>query len=209
MISDVHMTLSTRKLGTEPGAAILSVGIVKFVPAALLHGIEEWRGRLRTLKVNVCLDSCLKAGLVISAPTLKRWMLDTDEALKDAFASEGGETSLLEACGRIKSFILSSHDGVRIWSHGPSLDAPILGAAMKSVGHTLPWDHADVRDTGTILELAGIPHPGPHYSPVKDCIEQAVKLSEAMIMLQSLTGGCNKYGRSSTTLPPEGTGAAA
>lgn len=75
-------------------------------------------------------------------------------------------------------------DDIRLWSHGPAFDPPILAAAYKAVGLPVPWHYRAPRDTRTCFDMAGIDdhsawlkqHPGPmgipHHS-LDDSICQA------------------------------------
>lgn len=73
---------------------------------------------------------------------------------------------------------------LRLWSHGPAFDPPILAAAYEAVGLPVPWHYRAPRDTRTAFDMAGIvdhsawlaQHPGPlgieHHS-LDDSICQA------------------------------------
>lgn len=73
---------------------------------------------------------------------------------------------------------------VRLWSHGPAFDPPILAAAYEAVGLPVPWHYRAPRDTRTAFDMAGIvdhsawlaEHPGPlgiSHHALDDAICQA------------------------------------
>lgn len=47
-------------------------------------------------------------------------------------------------------------DTIRLWSHGPAFDTPILEAAYHAVGLPVPWHYRAPRDTRTCFDMAGI-----------------------------------------------------
>lgn len=86
-----------------------------------------------------------------------------------------------------------THDGwrpspsIRLWSHGPAFDPPILAAAFKAAGMILPWHYRAPRDTRTAFDIAGINddgdgsyrtfmsafNTGTHHHALDDAIAQA------------------------------------
>lgn len=51
---------------------------------------------------------------------------------------------------------LHKWSGLRIWTHGPGFDPPILEAAFHAVGLPVPWFYRALRDTRTLFDTAGI-----------------------------------------------------
>jgi len=47
-------------------------------------------------------------------------------------------------------------DNIRLWSHGPAFDPPILAAAYAAVGLPVPWHYRAPRDTRTLFDVSGI-----------------------------------------------------
>ena len=45
---------------------------------------------------------------------------------------------------------------IRLWSHGPAFDPPILAEAYHAVGLPVPWHYRAPRDTRTLFDVAGI-----------------------------------------------------
>jgi hypothetical protein len=175
--------LDIETLGTVPGSAILSIGIVDFHPANLSHGLDFWLSTLSRLKVFVSLESCLDAGLVVAPKTLKWWMFQSEQARRDAFDRKDNEVSLSEACRQVREFMIGMGEGVRVWAHGAPFDPPILDAAMRAVGMESPWDFRMLRDTRTIFDLSGIKYSGTHHEPVADATAQAEQVSAAIVAL--------------------------
>lgn len=182
MLSDRQAMMDLETLGSAPGCPILSIGIVEFVPETIRQGLDAWRASLNTFKVNISLESCMAAGLTMSAQTIKWWMFQPEAARRDAFDSAADEISLLEAC-QAAAFVIDDMKDVRVWCHGAPFDVPILGAAMRAVGVKEPWNFRKVRDTRTIFEIAGIEYSGTYHEPVLDATAQAEAVSHALIKL--------------------------
>lgn len=79
------------------------------------------------------------------------------EGLRD---SRTGETEMIDA-----QIIGVDHDqftrldrwaGLRLWTHGPGFDPPILEAAFHACGLPVPWFYRAPRDTRTLFDAAGI-----------------------------------------------------
>lgn len=123
-------------LGLEPGAAILSIGAVRFDTAEL--GETFYR--------SVSLQSCQEAGLTIDADTLD-WWLGQDDAVTGILS--GGDKlgevlfDFSEFCG----------DADEIWAFSPSFDCEMLSAAYDAVDQPVPWSYRDERDARTIAAL--------------------------------------------------------
>jgi hypothetical protein len=183
MLYDRHAMLDIETLGSTPGAPILSIGIVDFHPANFAQGAEFFGRSLHSLKVHVSLESCLAAGLEISAATLKWWMFQPEQARRDAFDRADLEVPLAEACLKVNEFISGMGDDIRIWSHGAPFDPPILDAAMRAVGVKPKWNFRRLRDTRTIFDLVGIDYAGVHHEPILDCTAQAEAVSAAILTL--------------------------
>lgn len=193
----LHAMIDLETLGTAPGAAILTIAALTFRPELLTKSNGgwlwwRWEQAVSSVKVHVDLQSCLDAGLSINPGTLKWWMSQNESARRDAFSLDAKAVSIREACETIRSFLVEAHPtedgqtGCRIWAHGANFDPPILAHAMNATGVKLPWHYRAIRDTRTILELAGITHEGLAHEPVRDCTEQAMAVSRAMFLLPNV-----------------------
>lgn len=160
-------------LGLDPGAAILSIGAVRFDTAGL--GQEYYR--------NVDLKSCEAAGLEIDAGTLD-WWLSQDEEVQDVLT--GGIE--LEAVLREFSHEYYGHAD-EIWANSPSFDCDILAAAYEAVGQDTPWHYSDERCCRTLFSLPMAPEidrEGDHHNALDDAKHQARVASATLAKLDGV-----------------------
>lgn len=126
--------------------------------------------------------------------TVKWWSDQSDEA-QAAFANAVDLRDALDAFGRWLYHDVVGTDqfeeygltGIKLWSHGPAFDPPILAAAYRAVGLSVPWNYRTPRDTRTAFDMAGIPddddgsyrtwltqfNTGTYHHALDDAIAQA------------------------------------
>lgn len=125
--------------GTKPGCAILSIGAVEFG-----NGVIG-----KTFSVNVDLESCTGAGLVIDPRTFMWWLEQSDEARSLLLTRVG--VPLDEALAQLNAAF--SWKGKKVWCNGASFDFPILEAGYKAFGAEAPWDFWSLMDFRTIKNM--------------------------------------------------------
>ncbi len=153
-------------LGTEKGAAIISIGAVKFTPTEVTN--EFYR--------NVSLESCSEYGLEIDPGTLD-WWLDRDDEVQDVLS---GGVDLEDA---LRTFWMFYGDADEVWARSPSFDCEILSDALERVGIEVPWSFRDERDCRTIISALGDPEierDGEHHNAVDDARYQARRVGAAL-----------------------------
>lgn len=200
----IHVMLDLETWGTDPGCDIRSIGACVFSNDT---SPPEWP----TFYTAVDNPSCgwheqpyrywdegsgrrYKYPLTRDPRTLQWWSEQSDEA-QAAFADPIDLREALikfsEWLGSVSGMAWSMPEEsdyrigeIRLWSHGPGFDPPILAAAYKAVGLPVPWHYRALRDTRTIFDAAGIEdhsawlnaHPGPLGIPhhaLDDAICQA------------------------------------
>lgn len=132
-----HIMLDIETLGTEPGAAIVSIGAVFFDAAKYAKFGASYYERIDV-------TSCIKADLHMNAATIAWWMQQSDGAREQLFAQP--RTSLTEACTNFSAWALAAGGtqpiepkDIIVWSNGTNFDMPILKAAFKSAGVAWPF----------------------------------------------------------------------
>jgi len=183
MLSDRHVMIDVTSLGSTPGSSILGIAMIGFQPGCISCGMDIWERSLQKLHVSISLESCLAAGLSISADALKWWMLQPEAARKNVFGQSQAEISIAEGCRRAASFIERLGPDCRIWSDDVVDSISVLDAGMRKVGIQPPWSSRRIRDTRTVFEVAGIEDSWRHDEPVIDAMAQAAKLSAALVAL--------------------------
>lgn len=171
-----RVMVDIESLGTEPGAAILSVGAVTFDA----DGVDEDGG----FYAEVDLQSCEDAGLSFDADTLE-WWLGQDEEAKTVLT--GGEP-----LGDVLTVFASWFDDVdadEVWANSPTFDCRLLGAAFDAVDVAVPWEYYEERDFRTLRTLpvfvdARDEHDGVDHDALDDAIGQAKSASATLAALE-------------------------
>jgi len=161
-----RVMIDIETLGTEPGAAIIAIGAVRFDRSG--PGEEFYK--------SVSIKSCQEHGLEIDAGTLE-WWLGQDDAAREQLA--GGD-ALPEVLWQLDEFV----DGAdEVWACSPSFDCKLLASAFDAVGLTEPWMYYELRDYRTVRELpiAGeMDQDGADHDALADAKLQALVAAKAL-----------------------------
>jgi len=219
MTNIIHIMLDLETWGTEPGCDIRSIGACVFNPlTGFVHD-----GSLGTIKPfyiatdnPIVLDGSMthrgdwddaehkrKYPLTRDPRTVQWWSEQSVEA-QAAFAN------VVDLHDALLSFVtwlelvtrniandqnVQDRQYVRLWSHGPAFDPPILAAAYKAVGLPVPWYYRAPRDTRTAFDMAGVDDHsaflnrfsvGTYHHALDDAICQARAVCEAFAMVRPL-----------------------
>jgi len=162
-------------LGIEPGAAVLSIGAVRF-------GID---GLGETFYRAISLRSCDKEGLSISGNTLI-WWLNQEEVTRQVLT--GGDP-LADVLSDFSSYYGEADE---IWANSPSFDCEILNSAYEAVGQDEPWSYSEERCFRTLSTLPVAPEikeEGVQHHALDDAENQARVIVDALQNLQEHYGG--------------------
>jgi hypothetical protein len=209
-----HIMLDTETWGTAPGCDLRSIGACLFDPVTgRVAGFDDplidigaqftfhvacnnpligtySRDHLTQAQLDEIGGVYRKYNLTRDPQTVKWWNDQSDEA-KASFANPVDLAAALESfrdwLEPIQYGANAEGEDIRLWSHGPSFDPPILAAAYAACGLSVPWHYRAPRDTRTALELAGMdPHKGlepfntgTHHNALDDAICQARAVCEA------------------------------
>lgn len=146
-------------LGTEPGAAILSIGAVRFNARGL--GDQFYR--------SIDRQSCGAAGLHVDDGTLEWWTDQSEEARE---VLDGGE----ELDDVLSDFARWFDTADEIWANSPSFDCELLEAAYEAVDLVEPWEFYQERDFRTLKALPIAPEieqDGTEHDALDDAKHQA------------------------------------
>lgn len=167
-----RVMLDIETLGLNPGAAVLSIGAVRFGK----DGIGEHFYR------NVSLESCDDAGLTIDVGTLD-WWLGQDGDIQHVLT--GGD-SLSSALLDFSTFYGGADE---IWAFSPSFDCEILEAAYEAVGEAPPWSYRDERCCRTLAALpqaVDLEQDGSEHDALDDAIYQARTAGKTLLRLEEM-----------------------
>lgn len=160
-----HVMLDIETLGKTAGAAIASIGAVKFDP----HG--DWIGD--SFHIHVSLENCVRSGLVIDASTVIWWLSQPEDARAALAAGQAGAAPLITA---LDAFSAWMPEDVTPWCNGASFDFAILAKAYDIAGMPLPWQfykECDMRLLKNLNKDLRIERAGIHHSALDDAIHQA------------------------------------
>jgi hypothetical protein len=165
-----RVMIDIETLGTDPGAAIVSIGAVRFDAGTLGE----------TLFRTVDFVSCEAVGLHIDAETLDWWLHRSDKAQEQL--TDG--VTITTALNDLAVFI----DGVEeVWANSPSFDCAILEAAYEAAEMDVPWDFWQMRDFRTLKNLPVAPdidHDGIEHDALDDAKHQAHVAAAALKRMQ-------------------------
>lgn len=137
---DTMLDLET--MGNGSKAAIIAIGAVKFNT-----GNRQIFDRFYS---RVDLQSCMDAGLEISASTVM-WWLQQSEAARSEF--KGTLPSLHTALVGFTAWMKKEPTGSRVWGNGATFDNVILTNAYTALKMERPWSYKDDRCYRTIKAL--------------------------------------------------------
>lgn len=153
-------------LGLEPGAAIISLGAVRFDAGKMGEVFER----------SISLTSCQDAGLHIGADTLE-WWLDQDAAAREQLL--GGDD-----IDDVLADFAAWYDAEEVWANSPAFDCAILAEAFDRVGVDVPWEFYERRDYRTLSELPVVPEKDHDGVALDDAGHQAHVAATALKRLE-------------------------
>jgi len=174
MSKQERVMVDIETMGTERGAAIVSIGAVRFTTS----GFDE------TFHRSISLKSCQDAGLTVDAETLEWWLTQNSEAKEQLV---GGDSLRAVLHG-----FSEWYDGAdEIWANSPSFDCELLEAAYDAVGLEEPWEFWEERDVRTVKSLPIAnerEHRGVEHDALDDAVHQARVVAKTLGAIDSDTG---------------------
>ena len=171
----IHAMIDLETLSTNPEATILTVGGVKFDP---YNSVEPSQG----MYFRVDVDSQTTMGREVMQETLDWWATQPAE-ISDEALGDKDRISLDEMVKTINKWSV----GVDVfWCHGPLFDYAILQNIYKQLGHPVPWQYWQIRDSRTLFSLVprdpNEKRTGMHNA-LEDCYFQAKKVQRVYSQL--------------------------
>lgn len=155
-------------LDTQPSAAIVSIGAVRFGPGAW----EPWR----TFYLPVAFDH--RDGRSVSRGTIAWWL--TKPAEVQAALTDPAAVPLAGALAQLRTWIQDGGaDGVELWAGPATFDLAVLEHAYRSAANgwnTPPWKYNETRCYSTLRKAnEWVPRPAPKvaHNALEDARAQA------------------------------------
>ena len=158
-----HVMIDIETMGNMSHSAIVSVGAVRFDLETGEIGEKFY--------MNVDLQSCLDAGLIINADTLM-WWLNQSEAARKKIIEKGH--SLNNVLISLSAFVTKDDE---VWGNSARFDLGILSDAFNTCKMPIPWDFRKERCVRTLVSFApevkeAEPNTGVAHDALADCIFQ-------------------------------------
>ena len=166
----IHAMIDLETLSTNPDAVILTVGGVKFNP---YNQVEPAQG----MYFRVDVDSQTARGRDVMQDTIDWWSKQPEEIREEALGDKD-RISLDEMIKNINKWAV----GVAVfWWQGPWFDYAILQNLYKQLGHPVPWQYWQIRDSRTLFSL--VPRDPNEkrealHNALADCYFQAKKVQK-------------------------------
>jgi len=152
-----HVSLDLETWGTNPDAAIISIGAVIFDPNGDPATFRDWN------KFHVAIDPATtkQFNRQFDTGTLMWWMhADRRESLDQWLAMP--KVSLDEALEGFRSWVLDRGDGapqmandqVVVWGNGSTFDNVLMRESYRAMGSYAPWSFRNDRDLRTLKSFA-------------------------------------------------------
>lgn len=173
-----RVMLDLETLGTTPGAAIVSIGAVRFGPDGL--GDE--------LHISVDTEDCLAHGLHRDETTMEEFWNEQPPEVRQVLDGGRGLDVALDEFARFC-------DGVgEIWANAPHFDCAILAAAYRTLDRQPPWEYWQPRDVRTLRETSpywpqDMDQQGTEHNALADARYQARCVAVCLGRQQAATDG--------------------
>tara|TARA_B100001113_G_scaffold331520_1_gene307926 strand:- start:644 stop:1183 length:540 start_codon:yes stop_codon:yes gene_type:complete len=166
----IHAMIDLETLSTNPNATVLTVGGVKFDPYTPMKPYQE-------LYFRVDVDSQTKMGRDVMPETLDWWATQAEDIREEAL----GDSNRISLDDMIKTINKWSVGVDVFWCQGPLFDYAILQDLYKQLGHPVPWQYWQIRDSRTLFSL--VPRDpnekrNAAHNALEDCKFQATKVQK-------------------------------
>ena len=166
----IHAMIDLETLSTNPDAVILTVGGVKFDPHTNMKPYHD-------MYFRVDVDSQTMQGRHVMDDTLDWWAKQSEDVREEAL----GDKDRIDLDNMIKTINKFSVGVDVFWCQGPLFDYAILQNLYTQLGHPVPWQYWQIRDSRTLFNL--VPRDKNEkrvglHNALSDCIFQAKKVQK-------------------------------
>src|SRR5271165_590482 len=154
-----HVMLDLETWGVSPGAAIASIGAVKFDPNG--GGICPWQppgeqsfdAPAEAFHQAIEMEDAVRYGLRLEPGTMQFW-LNPERAAARAALDALPKVNLDEALLGFNAWLDNDEGDTLIWGNGANFDNVLLRTAYQVTRIDCPWRYHDDRCFRTIKNLA-------------------------------------------------------
>ena len=166
----IHAMIDLETLSTNPNATILTVGGVKFDPHTNMKPYHD-------MYFRVDVASQTMQGRHVMDDTLDWWAKQSEDVREEAL----GDKDRIDLDNMIKTINKFSVGVDVFWCQGPLFDYAILQNLYTQLGHPVPWQYWQIRDSRTLFNL--VPREKNEkrvglHNALSDCIFQAKKVQK-------------------------------
>ncbi len=178
---DVHVMLDIETLGTAPGCKVLQIGAVVFSPGC--YNVRSFQAKI----------SPGDQGALVADPATVKWWSEQDEWARNAVFGLGAVplhdalekfSRFLEVVEQDKYQFGAELPNVYIWGNGAGFDMPILAAAYRAMGLSVPWMFYNERCYRTLKnlhrEVPMVIKPAVKHDAFEDALAQAIHAGEIL-----------------------------
>ena len=170
MNTNNNIMIDIETTSTNPDAAIVSIGAIRFARGGKLRKI----GDMDSFYTKVSISSCEDVGLHTDPSTMDWWSRQDQSVRYEALENPTHRLSIHDALRKLAEWI-GRGDNL-IWGNGDDFDCVILASAYRACGINVPWKFWNTRDVRTVFDLGGVkpwdlPTELKHH-PVHDCWRQ-------------------------------------
>lgn len=185
-----HLMLDIETMSTDPDAAILTIGAVRFDPNQI-NTVEELHADSH-LVGPISLQSNERWNRHMSAGTIEWWLNQSRDAQKGLI--EGAPMDLRNALTKFVQWAQQQFPPITtIWANSPTFDMCILHNAFRYTNVLWPWKFWAERDVRTAIEMV---YPDKQLPPFEagvahdardDVIKQALIVQHCHAVLAGRT----------------------
>lgn len=162
-----HIIFDLETLSVRTNASIVSIAAVAF---------DIDNGEIfDEIKIDINPNEWNKNNRHIDGYTIKWWLNQDNEVVKDIFGVKENLYDLKTALSKVSEFV-DKHitNELTVWGNGSTMDITILQSAYEYFDMSTPWKYWQVNDVRTIVALIpeikeNMNFIGQKHSPIDDC----------------------------------------
>lgn len=182
----INVMLDIETLDTQPTAVVGTIAAVAFTEETACFGYQYF---------NLDIAEQLAKNRTVGAGSLKWWIGQKRDVFKEAFFSDDGTRSVVEALHDFDAWLqhISNIHAVKpsdiaVWGNGANFDPVILQDLCCDFGIDFPFRYTKVRCYRTLTYLAGtqadhLNRTGDHHHALHDALHQAHVASRSLKMI--------------------------